>query len=503
MRTTRVYSVTPLVFFPLVFSPGLIAPSAALGVESAMDRSQSETLISGPVPSQVHEKPPLILGVGEQRLLQIAEIRRFSLGNRTLVQGVIRGRSLLLKGSATGQTDLWVWLEDGSAEHRSIQIERGQPLDFSPGLRAGLTRLTEAEIYRTASGVVLRGRLRTFDESARALALARGFPKEVLDETELEPDALARCGQQLSAALARTPWAAKLTIGTEAGRAEVRGALPSPRESLRARAVLSTACAAARFALESLPDSAPTVHFRVYLLELRHSAFGAFGVSWPAAQARAFELTSWGLRESLRLDLALEALEGAGNARLLARPEIVLRVPGESELFSGGELPIRTHTQYSSQLHWKTYGLQLRLKATHATYDRVRLEVGAEVSSLDPATGVESVPGVHSSRLKTQVDASFGAPLFLSGLLQNDFRKQARGVPLLRQLPVLGALFGSEDWIQARSELIAILLPSRQPPQASLERWSALGPAPPPRNFVSPEDEARLKQSPDYPWNAL
>lgn len=477
----------------------MIVASVVLAAEAAVESDPVED----PVPGQVHEKPPLVLGVGEQRLLRIPEIRRFSFGNRSLVQGVVRGGGLLLKGSSPGQTDLWVWLEDGSAEHRSIQVERGQPLDLSPRLKSGLSRLSEAEVYATASGVVLRGRLTSLDESARVLALAEGFPKEVLDETELGPEALGLCSRKLSATLARSLWAERLTVSSEGGRAEIGGSLATPGESLRARSMLRAACPAARFAVETLPDAAPTVHFRVYLLELRHSAFGAFGVSWPASQARAFELTSWSLRESLRLELALEALEGDGNARLLARPEIVLRVPGESELFSGGELPIRTHTQYSSQLHWKTYGLQLRLKAAHATQDRVRLEVAAEVSSLDPASGAESVPGLHASRLKTQVDARFGAPLFLSGLLQNDFRRQARGVPLLRQLPVLGALFGSEDWINARSELIAILLPSRQPPPAPLERWSALGPAPPPRNFVSPEDEVRLKQSPEYPWNAL
>ena len=73
-------------------------------------------------------------------------------------------------------------------------------------------------------------------------------------------------------------------------------------------------------------------------------------------------------------------------------------------------------------------------------------------------------------------------------------------------VPVLGTLFGSEDYLQDRSELVAILLPASAPPDNPMQRLahtSPRGPAPPPRNWVSPEDERRLKTSPEWPWNAL
>jgi type II secretory pathway component GspD/PulD (secretin) len=96
-------------------------------------------------------------------------------------------------------------------------------------------------------------------------------------------------------------------------------------------------------------------------------------------------------------------------------------------------------------------------------------------------------------------------------LLLQGLRVQARGLPLLRNLPVLGKLFGSEDYLNERSELVAILLPASAPPPSPFDRLSGRkparqtprGPVPPPRRWISPEEERWLRESPEWPWNAL
>jgi pilus assembly protein CpaC len=136
-----------------------------------------------------------------------------------------------------------------------------------------------------------------------------------------------------------------------------------------------------------------------------------------------------------------------------------------------------------------------------------------EVSHLDPKISSDPIPGVQSNRMKTQVDARFGSPLLLSGLLQEGTREQARGLPFLRQIPILGLLFGSEDYLNERSELVAVLLPSSEPPSAPMQKFASrsdanippqpTGPVPLPRDWVSPERERELRASGDFPWNAL
>jgi hypothetical protein len=70
----------------------------------------------------------------------------------------------------------------------------------------------------------------------------------------------------------------------------------------------------------------------------------------------------------------------------------------------------------------------------------------------------------------------------------------------------LGALFGSEDYLQEKSELVAILMPSLTPPAPPMNRFAQLlpkGKMPLARNWISPEAERDLESSPDYPWNAF
>jgi Flp pilus assembly secretin CpaC len=144
---------------------------------------------------------------------------------------------------------------------------------------------------------------------------------------------------------------------------------------------------------------------------------------------------------------------------------------------------------------------------TNTTSEKVRLDIQTEVSHIDQSMATkDGIPALQTNRMKTQVDARYGVPLLLSGLLQSENRENAKGLPFLRNIPVLGLLFGSEDYQNNRSELVAILLPSSTPPPAPIDKimhYSPKGFLPPPQTWISPQDEKRLRSSNDYPWNAL
>jgi Flp pilus assembly secretin CpaC len=217
--------------------------------------------------------------------------------------------------------------------------------------------------------------------------------------------------------------------------------------------------------LDSLPDDSPTLYFKVQLLEMKKSRLQRLGVSWPdALSTSSFTTHLSGIRSPSELEFTLHALELEGSLRVLSRPEIAVRTPGEAELFAGGELPLRVRSRFGEQVQWKRFGLTLQLKAAARAGPRVRLEITTEVSHLDESIAVGEVPGLQTNRLKTQVDAEIERPLMLSGLLQEGIRSQAKGLPALRKIPVLGSLFGSEDFMNDRSELVAVLIPYDRPP---------------------------------------
>ncbi len=219
------------------------------------------------------------------------------------------------------------------------------------------------------------------------------------------------------------------------------------------------------------------------------------------------QLTSNGIRDGMKINLTLQQLEGEGHLKILSNPELVVRAPGEAELFAGGEIPIQVQSRYSSTIQWKSYGLSLKLKVTHQAGEKLRLEIFTEVSHLDASISSIAIPGIQSNRMKTQVDVCMGTPLFLSGLLQKNMRETAKGLPFLRYLPVLGHLFGSSDYLEAKSEFIAILYP-RAPipmpiPSQTVEYIMPRGMLPFPRNWIPPLEERRLKAELEYPWNVF
>ncbi len=462
------------------------------------------------------ERPPVILSLGEQRMVSVPDLKRYSIGSpilRALPGPGGLKNTLLLKAVGAGITDLLVWKTDGTSEHRSIEVrawKKGPVTD----LEKRLSGLAEVEVWVTGDPekgkvvYLLSGTVASAAEATRIGALTFAFPNEV--RTEVVPsDALYRDGERkLKTWIAAGKYRDELELlaNAETKSIVVRGSLPDPRTRVNVSGALAKLYPLVELETDSLPDRDPTIHFKVFLLELRKNRSRALGVDLPGILPGALRVSSMGVSTALSLEAAITALENDGSARVLSRPELVVRAPGEAELFAGGEVPIESKTSYSSRVEWKSYGLSLKLKVGAATGRKVRADILTEVSHLDPKIAIDRIPGLQSNRMKTQVDATFGEPLLLSGLLQEGIKKAARGLPFLKDIPVLGLLFGSQEFLEDRSELVAVLLPSRNVPDAprtALGIDHPTGPSPLPRNWISPIDEMELRASKDFPFNAF
>jgi pilus assembly protein CpaC len=451
------------------------------------------------------ESPPVYLGVGEQRLLNLPGLKKFSIGNPIIKTTNAPGQDrLLIKGIQSGVTDLWVWKSSDQTEHRSVVVEK---VHETNSLLKALSQLQDVEIIYAGGSIILRGEVNNIKESAKIEAAALGFPKQIINETLLSENLLNSGAQDLEKWLANSPHKNSLRLERIGKSLWIRGGIANPKEKSKIEAEIHHIFPATEIEINSFPDHAPTIHFKVYLLELKKNQFSAFGIKWPDFQEGAFRVTTSSISDLLQLNLTLNELEGDGDARILSTPELVVRAPGEAELFAGGEIPVKMQRLHFENVLWKSYGLKLKLKVTHIAGSSVRLDIEAEVSHLDQTIGVDKIPGIQSSRMKTQVDANMGMPLLLTGLLQSGTREQARGLPFLRSIPLLGLLFGSEDYLNERSELVAILLPSSQPPAAPMQRIHPhgfpQGPVPPPRDWLSLKKIQALQSSAQYPWNVF
>ena len=107
---------------------------------------------------------------------------------------------------------------------------------------------------------------------------------------------------------------------------------------------------------------------------------------------------------------------------------------------------------------WKEYGIRLNFKPTIIDEDHIRLELEPEVSTIDFTNGVRFngfvVPALRTRRAKTGVELRDGQSFALAGLLDNTETKTLSRIPIVSDIPILGALFKSKSFEKKETELM-------------------------------------------------
>lgn len=168
------------------------------------------------------------------------------------------------------------------------------------------------------------------------------------------------------------------------------------------------------------------------------------------------------------LSSSLRAFERAGLVRTLAEPNVT-SVNGESgEFLAGGEFPVPVGRDRDGNvtIEFKPYGVRLAFRPVVLSEGRISLQLSTEVSELSQAgaftlggTGPNAivVPGLSVRRAATTVELPSGGSLMIAGLLREDTRQNIDQLPGLGNLPVLGALFRSRDYMSGETELVIII----------------------------------------------
>jgi pilus assembly protein CpaC len=175
----------------------------------------------------------------------------------------------------------------------------------------------------------------------------------------------------------------------------------------------------------------------------------------------------------------LRAMESAGVVRTLAEPNLTA-ISGESATFiAGGEFPVpagyscdpTTHVCTTS-ISFKKFGISLNFTPVVLTEGRISLRVMTEVSELSndnsitlsqsvTASTVNSltIPSIKTRRAETTLEIPSGGAMAMAGLIQEQTKQAINGLPGLAQLPVLGTLFRSRDFVNNQTELMVLVTP--------------------------------------------
>jgi len=172
-----------------------------------------------------------------------------------------------------------------------------------------------------------------------------------------------------------------------------------------------------------------------------------------------------------RVQATIRAMERAGVIRTLAEPNLSA-ISGESANFlAGGEFPVITGiscnppgtTFCQPSVEFKKFGVSLGFTPIVLSEGRISLKVITEVSELSTEGALVNqgftVPSLRVRRADTTLEIPSGGSLAMAGLIGEQTKHHINGLPGLEQLPVLGTLFRSRDYVNRQTELMVLVTP--------------------------------------------
>jgi pilus assembly protein CpaC len=177
--------------------------------------------------------------------------------------------------------------------------------------------------------------------------------------------------------------------------------------------------------------------------------------------------TTWGTNNNQVSNL-IEAMERNGMGRLLAEPNLTA-ISGETATFhAGGEIPIPVSTQDEDgnstiSISWKKVGVSLEFTPHVMSEGRIGLKINTIVNEMSSENSVSSGGGTVNSlktrNASTTVELPSGGSIAMAGMISEKTLQAVNGIPGLKDIPVLGALFRSRDFMKQETELVIIVTP--------------------------------------------
>jgi pilus assembly protein CpaC len=166
-------------------------------------------------------------------------------------------------------------------------------------------------------------------------------------------------------------------------------------------------------------------------------------------------------------DYFVQALHSNGLVRVLAEPNLCCTSGQTANFLAGGQIPIPVPQPGSGgttiTIEYHDYGVNLNFTPQVLGDGKIRLKCAPEVSDLDYSTAVTvggtSVPGFTDRKVDTTVELSDGQSFALAGLLNQKTSASNTAIPVLGDLPVLGALFRSVSYQRSETELVILVTP--------------------------------------------
>ena len=245
--------------------------------------------------------------------------------------------------------------------------------------------------------------------------------------------------------------------------------------------------------VNSLSISQPQqVMLEVRFIEASRSAGKDLGLNWNISGrsvsatlgAAVSNATPFGtilgkiLQGGTRVDVIIDALEQKGLGRRLAEPNLIAMSGQSASFLAGGEFPFPVQgDQGRITVEFKKFGVGLTFTPLVLANGVINLKIEPDVSQIDNtnviSVGGVTVPSLIVRRASTNVELRDGQSFAIAGLLQSVNSENARQLPWIADVPVLGTLFRSASYVRNETDLAIVVTPHLVRPAKPNERLSS------------------------------
>ena len=445
-----------------IWAVALLATSWAHAQTAVAKTDSTGTLDSPPLSGDAAVEfatlgPALELTMGKSRLLRMSsDITRISLGNPSVADvTLISASELYLLGKSYGSTNLIVWRKGSAPTAIDIHVNLDhQRMDAK--LRELLPQEKGIQVRPAANSVILTGTVSSAVKAKAAEEIVTAFVRDVNRSLVLP----------VVAGDNRVEPGTRLAVGS----GSVGGST-------------SQASAATVVNLLNIAE-AQQVMLEVTVAEVSKTLMDKIGInllftrsngSWTYGIGAALGGGGRGLISAIKNSskrLEVDAEKSDGLVKILAEPNLVSISGQEASFLAGGKvfIPVaRSNDNGGSTitLEEKEFGVGVKFTPTVLEGGRIHLQVSPEVSELSPTgtpfstvNGQTAIlPSFTTRRAQTSVQLLDGQSLAIAGLIKNNVRQAMDAVPGLGDVPVLGALFRSNEFQGDRSELMFVITP--------------------------------------------
>ena len=187
---------------------------------------------------------------------------------------------------------------------------------------------------------------------------------------------------------------------------------------------------------------------------------GGYAVNLPApAFSSAVGFSFANVLDTLRLDVALTAMETNGNGQIVSSTKVTALNNKQAEVIQGRQIPVQTTANFTVTTQYVNAALQLRATPQITADGSIVMELDIQNNAADFGNLVNGIPPITTQSAKTQVMVPDGGTTVIGGISRLEDSITQERVPFLHQIPILGALFKNFARTKQNRELLIFITP--------------------------------------------